>query len=280
MKLSLSSTSCGSGSARGGKISRWVRGGTRTESATTDRGRAGARRGRRGPAPLGVDTSTATEDPARRVSRRDPGHRDDPASTSPPGSRRSRQRREMSKTIADGGVPRASRASRASDRAACPRVQARTSTGEVCTSPGDLQNIVSRACERTPLRRESLWRQPRPREPRLSAETRRAFAFADSPVDIHRNARSGTRAFHRGPRVQRPFSNRTRQNFLPLNHHTPLLSRRLAEQSFAVRASRASRVAFPPSSHPLPTLFSHRRSPIFPLPANLSLAAMSFAGTP
>ena len=57
--------------------------------------------------------------------------------------------RKCQKRSRTGGAPRASRAS---DRGACPRVQARTSTGEVCTSPGDLQNIVSRACERTPLR--------------------------------------------------------------------------------------------------------------------------------
>lgn len=145
------------------KSVRWVRGSTRTESATTNRGRAGARRGRRGPAERGRDASTATRDPARRASRRDPGRRDAPAATPPRGSRRWRQRRENVKNDRGRGARHARRARQIAARVRASRRAPRQ--GKSAPVPETSRTSYHARANGRLSGRESLC-QPRPREPR------------------------------------------------------------------------------------------------------------------
>jgi hypothetical protein len=277
VKLSLSSTSCGWGGARGGKKNRSdgsaeARRPSRQRPTGGARGPAGAAENR----PNGVATRRRrreTPRDARRVAIR--------VVATPP-RRRPREGRvvgasgeKMSKTIADGG--RATRVARVRSRRVSARPGAHLDRGSLHQSRRPPEHRItrvrtdaspgaSRSANRVRGNRDESRVVSSPSSHHARVHRR---AFAAPPVKIHRNARSRTRAFHRDFRVQRPFSNQI-----------------LARRGENVRGSRA-RSSSPPrlsrdlrllsSSLLLPVIGVHR---FFPLPANLSLAAMSFAGTP
>ena len=237
------------------KSVRWVRGGTRTESATTNRGRAGGRRGRRGPAERGRDASTATRDPARRASRRDPGRRDAPAATPPRGSRRWRQRRENVKNDRGRGARHARRARqiaarvRASGRA--PR------QGKSAPVPETSRTSYHARANGRLSGRESLC-QPRPREPRR-------VAVVSSP--LHTTSRACIVEHSRLPR-SKSIGTRDREpaRFIAtfaFNGHFQTKFWRGEARRKRSRLARAFVVAPAPLPRPSSSLiFSHRRSPI------------------
>lgn len=285
VKLSLSSTSCGWGGARGGKKNRSdgsaeARGPSRQRPTGGARGAAGAA----GDRPNGVATRRRrreTPRDARRVAIR--------VVATPP-RRRPREGRvvgasgeKMSNTIADGG--RATRVARVRSR----RVSAR---------PG------------AHLDRGSLHQSRRPPEHRITRVRTDASPGASRSANRVRGNRDESRSSVHSPAQRARASSSIRgspgQNPSERAIENPRVSSRLsrstaifkpnfgeARRGENVRGSRA-RLSSPPRLSRDLRLLSysltgvHRFFPLivpanhrfFPLPANLSLAAMSFAGTP
>ena len=259
MKLSLSSTSCGWGGARGGKISRM---GPRRHEDRVGNDRPGARGGPPGP----------------------------------PGTGRTGSRR-----VDSDGRPRATRLASRSGSSRRPRGDVPARVASFAPAERNVKNDRGRGCHAPRARRarqiaarvRASRRAPRQGKSAPVPETSRTSYHARANGRLSGASRSGAnrdRANRDGP--QRPGA-RSRSR-IPLSKSTGTRDREPARFIAALafnghfQTERGS-ISFESQTqaartHPRLRLsrlvLSSAVTDSFPLPANLSLAAMSFAGTP